>query len=1448
MTGRSQVFLRRTLLAFVLACAGLAGGGAEVAAAPDAGAVSAGADAGAAPAAAAPSSSASGAASSSSPSTSSATTLTVPGCKGGTMTSEAAGPTLKSAAPPLPPPTPQQVAAYEAMKGEADVYAKGARDYRDTITTIITLHYEAKKKSILSGLDREIGIEQAELKKARDEAIKKHEDFIARYSGANAQPEATPDAMYKLAALYEERARDIDDQSQVPDRLKPAIALYKRVIREFPNYKELAGIYYFLGHALNDSNRKPEAQQVWRSLVCHNHYKYPVAQDPKNAEADEVLPLPQDNTEEYWKQWRGKFPRPDSLKKGGPDSKFVDPYPQDCEMVAQPGLLPGTDPKYVAEIWWQIGEWEFDQYDLGGGVVEYEPYAVYDYNRAASAYLHSMVYKKPPLFGVALYKYAWTLFKQQRYQEAVKNFVLLLNYTDEQQKLTGDPGADFRSEAYTYIAGSLTNVDFVGPGPDEPYIQRDDIVSTEMRPAVVEQKLRVAFDRVQDPKIVPQDKPWTSEIYKALSLEYRSLNEYDNSILVYNKILEKWPWDPAPRSNSDPNGAPDIQNAIAETYELKARATKVGTERTQYEGEVLKARTQLAKYIGDTEWVDKNKDNPAAIQRAEELVRTGLQSAAIQHTRNGQDAVDRAARAQGDLKTQVMELNNALSEYKLASLGWLGYLKQDEQAPDSYKSRYFYADALHQAVRIQVSLHKAVPNQFPEPAGVDIDTAKCAAIDVRDSDEDDQYLDNAAFFVVDLSDVGRDLAYAKFAETNGTQGIEPLKQPKMEGPEGDQKVVVQAIPVLIQASMLARDEYVQRVPPEKDKPIDPNDKSSPMRSAEYAFYSADQFYLYGHFKEARDRFEPMWKDHCGKDELGYEAWKRLIDMSNLEKDTERSIQLAEAEKAHSCAITAEQKGDATILVDPTIKNAAFIRARQVFTKARGMPPGPDRDAAYKQAAGMYEAALKAAPAHRDAPEAAMNSAFAYKQVGDFNKSIEMYNVFISNYGSEDNLNRLQKGGVDPDTKQKVGPQPDQYKERVKYLSDAYDALSNTYFGFFNYQQAAQSFGKIAQNDRFDDDHRQTAARNAMVLYANLGDRPSMNAAYAVLTSPKMHLPPDKKADADFLKANFEYSQWNPDAPDTGGNRQARQTAEGALQGFYNANKNNPAAARYVVEAAYKVAKMQKTAGDTGYHTWFRNTAIAWDFFNAHPLELTSADGKKTTVKATDSPYDDYAGEAAFTLVDEEIRSEFDYETGHHKYSGTVVDVKKAYDKDFNDAEQKYKPQLDKIATTYQSFTWAAASVARTGTLYDSLRTGLELVVPKYFTPQQQALLDKLRNLGQDDKANEIEDQVRGAWRTTKDAYLDAANQKMIRNYVRAAISGRKNNVKNDAVQHAVARLAFFTDYLGDPKMKGYVEATTDPSDPSKNLTYTNGMFLQWRSGLDQTPPPNGQPAPLPVAP
>ena len=625
--------------------------------------------------------------------------------------------------------------------------------------------------------------------------------------------------------------------------------------------------------------------------------------------------------------------------------------------------------------------------------------------------------------------------------------------------------------------------------------------------------------------------------------------------------------------------------------------------------------------------------------------------------------------------------------------------------------------------------------------------------------------------------------------------------------------------------------------PEK---LDPN-----KNSIAYQYYIGETYFLYGDFASAKARFQPMYKDHCAKDEYGYRAWEKLITMSNVSRDVDTSRALAEAEKQHSCTVTEAQKGSAGLIVNPTLQEAAYVDARKKFDEARNAPPGPGRDALWRQAGGLYEAALSAAPARDDAPEAAMNAAYAYKQVGDFNKAIELYNKFITEYGSDARLAALQNG----DAKAKVAPDPKKYAERLGYLNDAYDALGTTYYSFFNYQKAAETYEKVAGNQRFSEDKRKTAAKNAILIYAAMGQKDQAITSQKLINS--LHPTADEKLSADYAIADFDYKQWDPESSDSGTNGQSRRAAENSLTSFYSANRNNNAAGKYVTEAAYQIAKLKKAGGDPGYHSWFKTTILAWENFRTHAT--VDAKGKN---EATLPPFVDYAAEAEYTLLDEDIKAKWDTSPDRKTYTGAIDDILGKYnDKGVKlskgkyiadtEAADKYDQALDHIVKTYASLEWVPTALARQGSIYDGLRTGLYNTVPpqlKYFTPAQDKALTAMENSGRDDlatRADDLRTRAKEGWRAKKESELAGSDTAMVRRYAGAVALARKYNVRNDAVQHAIEKLAYYTDIIGEAKMREYVTSTPDPTDGTKKLTYTDGQYVQSRPGLTSTPPANG---------
>src|SRR6185503_16350940 len=403
-------------------------------------------------------------------------------------------------------------------------------------------------------------------------------------------------------------------------------------------------------------------------------------------------------------------------------------------------------------------------------------------------------------------------------------------------------------------------------------------------------------------------------------------------------------------------------------------------------------------------------------------------------------------------------------------------------------------------------------------------------------------------------------------------------------------------------------------------------------------------------------------------------------------DVKESRRLAESEEQHSCAVTAEQQKEARELTGPVKIGGAYIDAGNLFRQAEKMKDGPERAAKWREAAAAYNFALtQPGGASRDeAPEAAMNGAFAYKQVGEYDKAIKMYELFINNYGDEKTLAKLYQ------------EKSTRYPERVKYLKQAYDTLSKSYVLFFNYRAAAETYDKISSINRFEEKDRRDAARNALVLYSNMADTAKMTAVRQRL----MTLGPSaqEKAEADFIVADSDMKAWDPRGAEDGANRNARQRATNSMMQFYDANKNISAASKYVVEAAYNVARMRESA-DTNADEWRKKTIVAFERYKA---TAGTKDGKNEAMGSREAGF---AAECEYAMIDADLKKSFDYESGHHRYAGSSVDVIKKFQADAVDAK-KHQAQLQHVIDAYASPEWATAAISRQGSLYDSMRTGL----------------------------------------------------------------------------------------------------------------------------------------------
>lgn len=869
----------------------------------------------------------------------------------------------------IKPPTQEEEAALEELAEDIEIYNKNADDFRAAIKNIIKRQYELRKQQIEEEIGKQIDEEERLQEEARKSAIEYFEVFLDRYPD---NMKYSPDAMFRLSELYYEQSyvdhlkaydvyRDdykqwkkglIDMEPVEPQRdFSQTIDIYEKLLARYPDYRNIDGVYYLLGFCWNEMGQFDEAQLVWLSYVCSNKYSF-----------DDVQKMIAEKTAEAFED--GEEHPASSLPAVSTEGEVEDEviFATETEDTYKACTAIKKDTRFFTETWLRIGEYHFD----------------FDYSKmglanAISAYKKALEDDTSTFYDLALYKLAWSYWRNGNYTEAITGFIGVVEYSDRKAEETGKSGSQLRPEAIQYIALSLWESDW--DGDNVP-----DAVS--------------GFDRLRDPQYIPQDRPWTSEVYSWLGDVYMDDNANTKAIEVFEETLKRWP---------NASDAPEIIIKIARAY-----------QREKMEQEVIKTRARLAEYGKDSDWWNANMDKPELQEKALMAAEDALKQTALHHHEVAQN-LKTVAKVRTDPGEKQELYMRAIEEYDLAAQAYKMYIEKYPNSPDAYEMNFFLAETYFWSKQYD----KSIP----------------VYKDVRDSQMDNRYQKDSAFMVVKAIEQLRDDEIAK-----GALAVRESPPELVTGPGGKPVVNPEPMPSVLARYIDSMDGYTKLFPGDK--------KNGPV----FTYNVAELYYNYGHWDEAKARFELIYDKYCKKDNIAAYSWQNMTSMAGKLDQVEEAERLALLQEEKKCGVEDEELLEKIGQTVKDIKDTAEVRgAMEMYNKAE-----QTGDVAfYEKAAEMLEAVVAKNPKHDDADKMLWNAAIGYEKCNKFASALRVTQKIIDDYSESE------------------------------FMGDALFKLADNSFKAFKYSKALANYRILADESRFKGSpHRKPATQNVALILEN----------------------------------------------------------------------------------------------------------------------------------------------------------------------------------------------------------------------------------------------------------------------------------------------------------------------------------------------------------------------------
>jgi tetratricopeptide (TPR) repeat protein len=179
--------------------------------------------------------------------------------------------------------TPEEEALLKEFSEAIQTYEQESRDFRREVQLLVERKYEQKRSGLAASYEKAIGELEIAERKERLDAIARFEVFLRRYPK---EPRYSPDVMFRLAELYYERSSDehlaamrtyeeqlkglAEDAEAPPEpsvNFGPSMALYRQLLRDFPDYKFNDAAQYLLGYCHEKQNEFDASLLTYQELI-----------------------------------------------------------------------------------------------------------------------------------------------------------------------------------------------------------------------------------------------------------------------------------------------------------------------------------------------------------------------------------------------------------------------------------------------------------------------------------------------------------------------------------------------------------------------------------------------------------------------------------------------------------------------------------------------------------------------------------------------------------------------------------------------------------------------------------------------------------------------------------------------------------------------------------------------------------------------------------------------------------------------------------------------------------------------------------------------------------------------------------------------------------------------------------------------------------------------------